>query len=44
MAVVGMKSEPEEQRKGYAWLEETEKAGGSLVYARNYRGPEIKTE
>ncbi|XP_074375080.1 plant cysteine oxidase 2-like [Apium graveolens] len=44
LPVVGMESVPEEQRKDYAWLQETDKAEGSLIYGRNYRGPEILPE
>lgn len=39
MAVVEMKSE---QKQGYAWLEETDKNEGSLVYAKKYTGPQLQ--
>ncbi|KAK1383676.1 Cysteine dioxygenase [Heracleum sosnowskyi] len=42
LPVVGKKSVAEEQKQGYAWLEETEKKEGSLLYAKNYTGPQVQ--
>ncbi|KAL1824542.1 hypothetical protein ACET3Z_011320 [Daucus carota] len=40
----GTISVPEEHRQEYAWLQETEKVEGSLIYGKEYTGPKIVTE
>ena len=44
MAEAGTISVPEEHRQEYAWLQETEKVEGSLIYGKEYTGPKIVTE